>query len=162
MDSQDRWLSEMWQAPKSRTDIWLRLPGWKERERGEVHEARKPYEAISLADSDRERRRGSKSPSTKIGTIKTKLGLSKCGFVIQFSRIALFGFWGNPIDVRNGKVDIARGDVFTLDKCASKLEWKFNFFGCQIPALYMLAEFTSASQVCAEKNELHVSLWIDF
>ena len=47
----------MWQAPKSRTDIWLRLPGWKERERGEVHEARKPYEAISLADSDRERER---------------------------------------------------------------------------------------------------------
>ena len=91
MDSQDRWLSEMWQAPKSRTDIWLRLPGWKERERGEVHEARKPYEAISLADSDTQRERGSKSPSTKIGTNKTKLGWSKCGFVIQFSRIALLG-----------------------------------------------------------------------
>ena len=66
------------------------LAGKRGRE-GEVHEARKPYEAISLADSDRERERGSKSPSTKIGTNKTKLGWSKCGFVIQFSRIALLG-----------------------------------------------------------------------
>ena len=65
---------------------------WLEREgEREVHEARKPYEAISLADSDTERERGSKSPSTKIGTNKTKLGWSKCGFVIQFSRIALLG-----------------------------------------------------------------------
>ena len=110
----------MWQAPKSRTDIWLRLPGWKERERGEVHEARKPYEAISLADSDTERERGRKSPSTKFGTNKTKLGLSKRGFVIHFSQIALLSSDG--IDVHNGKGDIARGDMFRLDKCASKLE----------------------------------------
>ena len=92
----------MWQAPKSRTDIWLRLPGWKERERGEVHEARKPYEAISLADSDREKEREQESySSTKIGTNKTKL--SKCGFVIQFSRIALLSSDGIRLMYTMGK-----------------------------------------------------------
>ena len=99
---------------------------WLEREgEREVHEARKPYEAISLADSDTQRERGSKSPSTKIGTNKTKLGWSKCGFVIQFSRIALLNS-----DVKILRLRMTKSVILVIFSvhCGEKIWIIVNFY----------------------------------